>query len=697
MKFFDRVFWFFNKRYIPQVVSCLKKTKLFSHFEKSKLIEICKTSHLRKIKKGNLIFKEGEYGNSCFVIIEGSVQVFTQNHLKEAIILARLEKNQYFGEQALLNKEGGQRNASIQTLTDVVLLEIDRKQFLNLVNSKDNLKEALRVIGKDQLLTRIISQNTLYASIQDELRSADSNDVIDYRQNEVIFQEGDLADYAFFLLSGIVSIHFANKPEKSEVKIHADHLFGELGILRNRTRAGTAVAIQNVKLIRIKADKFREIYARTPELHSFFGALHSAYQLPSYGTVDQFTGKFTTLDALCSRFQTENGDIVLASRVLEAPIFSIFRQEKERIEVKKLQTIYYKDDDDNSRELVMYKGSCLGCNCNGNWGDLEKVCSSILNNETFSKNQIDHFLLTGNLFYSERVDALKEDREAIVCRCMKVSRGVLEDQINAGVHQIKELTKKTGAASVCGGCQFNIFTLLGQASWKSVEIYKMKKESADVYSFQLKSIDLPLLNFQSGQYIVLQGLIENRWVERCYTLSSFDEDPKYYRITVKKETGGLFSEWLFAQENLEEINLRISCPQGDFCLDLSKVTPIICFVAGIGITPVMAFVDAMKKNENLRPIHIYYSSHSEDQCVFKQELEKAAESNPNIGLHMRFTNKEGRITHSEIVDIVTSMPNSDIYICGPSAYIKKITESVPEQFAKNIHSENFLYAGEKIV
>ena len=60
---------------------------------------------------------------------------------------------------------------------------------------------------------------------------------------QVLFRQGDAAASAYFLLSGSVDIRFrdADLAFKSSVTLNAGQFFGELGLLQNAPRSGTAV------------------------------------------------------------------------------------------------------------------------------------------------------------------------------------------------------------------------------------------------------------------------------------------------------------------------------------------------------------------------------------------------------------------------------------------------------------------------
>lgn len=106
----------------------------------------------RFIPKGTLVMKEGDPGNSAYLIQSGSVEVFTENDDK-VISLAKLELGQIFGEMALIFEE--RRTASVKAIEDCNLIVITRQSFQQKLDKTDPTIKAI----VHMLTQRIISAN----------------------------------------------------------------------------------------------------------------------------------------------------------------------------------------------------------------------------------------------------------------------------------------------------------------------------------------------------------------------------------------------------------------------------------------------------------------------------------------------------------------------------------------------------------
>jgi CRP-like cAMP-binding protein len=88
------------------------------------------------LKKNTVIFTEGSPGGTCFVIVEGSVNV-SVNARGQQQLLAILGAGQIFGQVSII--EGIPRSATCTARTDVVMLEIGQAECESLLNTRSSI------------------------------------------------------------------------------------------------------------------------------------------------------------------------------------------------------------------------------------------------------------------------------------------------------------------------------------------------------------------------------------------------------------------------------------------------------------------------------------------------------------------------------------------------------------------------------
>jgi len=97
-----------------------------------------------------IIFDQGAEGDSMYIIKKGIVQVFIKEaETGEKIALSNLTEGDYFGEMALLT--GEPRSASIETLSPVSLLRLDKTGFDKLINENPRISLSLSYMLSQRL------------------------------------------------------------------------------------------------------------------------------------------------------------------------------------------------------------------------------------------------------------------------------------------------------------------------------------------------------------------------------------------------------------------------------------------------------------------------------------------------------------------------------------------------------------------
>ena len=104
----------------------LEKSDLFSHVKKDSIELISR--HFRKVTfdEGHIICREGDTGDSMFVILSGKVAVLRDIGWGERE-LSRMESPEVFGEMALLTEET--RSATVKALERTECLQLDSESF----------------------------------------------------------------------------------------------------------------------------------------------------------------------------------------------------------------------------------------------------------------------------------------------------------------------------------------------------------------------------------------------------------------------------------------------------------------------------------------------------------------------------------------------------------------------------------------
>lgn len=142
-------------------INLFKKTSLFQDLDKHEIEQVLKCAGLRSFSAGSVIIGEGAVGDSMFIMVRGEVEITKRLGLvldeetpnERLIISLKAEEGVCFGEMSLLENEP--RSATVTALTECLLMEIGREDFMKLIkqNSDMGCKILLRLA---QLLSKYL-------------------------------------------------------------------------------------------------------------------------------------------------------------------------------------------------------------------------------------------------------------------------------------------------------------------------------------------------------------------------------------------------------------------------------------------------------------------------------------------------------------------------------------------------------------
>ena len=100
-----------------------------------------KVSEEREYSKGKIIVREGELGDSVFLLGLGSVEVVLQEEDDHETRVAILKQGEFFGEMALLERKP--RAATVRAIESCTLLEINGQEFLKLLDEHRDVESKM--------------------------------------------------------------------------------------------------------------------------------------------------------------------------------------------------------------------------------------------------------------------------------------------------------------------------------------------------------------------------------------------------------------------------------------------------------------------------------------------------------------------------------------------------------------------------
>lgn len=241
-------------------------------------------------------------------------------------------------------------------------------------------------------------------------------------------------------------------------------------------------------------------------------------------------------------------------------------------------------------------------------------------------------------------------------------------------------------------------------------------EAPDVVSLNLVSTDgLPLFPFSGGQHIAIAERVsgEQRPLERDYTLSSYQERPESYRVTVKREPGDTDGEHSSLSSRLHgEVDtgdvVETRPPSGEFTLPAPLTRPLVFVSAGIGVTPIVAMLQELAERAPDHPVWIIHGARNRTAWALRDEMRALTDRLVNAHWHIRFSqpsngdvptvdyDEQGRVDLDTLKGVLP-FDGYDFFLCGPDDFLTELYAGICELGVDPalIHVESFGIQGDQ--
>ena len=135
----------------------LERTQWAHEFSFLEIETLAEYLQSRQVKKGLLVFREGDRDGTLFVIAEGKVGIIKSGAKKQDHPIATIGMGHTLGEMALI--DGQPRSAGAVAVEDLILLAISRADLDRLSNEHPRLAVKL-VLKVAKLLSQRLRQTT---------------------------------------------------------------------------------------------------------------------------------------------------------------------------------------------------------------------------------------------------------------------------------------------------------------------------------------------------------------------------------------------------------------------------------------------------------------------------------------------------------------------------------------------------------
>lgn len=247
--------------------------------------KVVSTVVVKRMANGQLAIREGEPGQSFFLVASGQVRIFDTDGLGRERDLAVLGENAVFGEMALLSNQP--RSASVGVVGEADLIELTRESLAALADELEQVAAALHNFTRERLLSNLMARSPLFRPFnksqqRDLLRRFTEHDVV---AGTDIIHENDEGRGLFVVLSGELEVFKSDGTDLATLR--TGDVFGEMALIRGGVTSAAVRAVTPSTVLFLGREIVQRMVEGVPQIREYLESLTSDRELDNQLTLGE--------------------------------------------------------------------------------------------------------------------------------------------------------------------------------------------------------------------------------------------------------------------------------------------------------------------------------------------------------------------------------------------------------------------------
>lgn len=245
----------------------LSKSPLFDELPQGALHDLIDRARMVRFSKDASIFRQGDSGDTLFVVVDGEVGVIDEGPPRRAV--SKILPGDFFGEMALVG--GAPRSATCAALTDVELIALDHEVMAGVLREHPGVLTVLLRYFRDRSIERVLSTSPLFSCLSPRDRAAIRPHFrfLEVEPGASIIREGTVPEGVVVVLGGRAeAVRAEPEGERRLGWLGPGELAGEMSLLRGSPALATVRAVDKLLAVEFPARAFRKILEARPQVRA---------------------------------------------------------------------------------------------------------------------------------------------------------------------------------------------------------------------------------------------------------------------------------------------------------------------------------------------------------------------------------------------------------------------------------------------
>jgi cAMP-dependent protein kinase regulator len=256
-------------RAAAHMIAGLRSSPLLDVLDQSAIDFALESGHVRHVQRGETVIRQGERGDSLFLVLEGSVDVERYHPVLGMIVrLSTLTAGAFFGEQSLV--AGVARSATVRARRETTVLELGRDTVLSLARMNDQVLVTLMRFFRARLVGTVMATSPLFHPFSADERRAMVGRLRlrELPPQDIVLRQGTVGDGLYVVLIGTLVAFVGDEGGRARRLgvLGPGDVFGEMSLIRDEPAMASIGTHTRSWILRLPKEDFHEVVAGHPEV-----------------------------------------------------------------------------------------------------------------------------------------------------------------------------------------------------------------------------------------------------------------------------------------------------------------------------------------------------------------------------------------------------------------------------------------------
>jgi len=276
-----------GKQTVPyEPIKRLPEIPLLADLLPDELAAVAANMEVHERALGEVIFAEGDKGDSLFFVTRGTLEV-TAGSQK----LGTLKAGDCFGEFSFLT--GQPRTATVRVVEAVELLELSTADVKTVVTKYPRVRDVLFKLYRERAMENVLACSPLFAKVSRSEREKliAQVELVTLQAGETLFRQGTEGHSIFLIKSGQVEVRAKAPGGSKEVRLALlgpHQFFGEVAFLARVPRTATIRAMADCELWKLDEKELALLVREHPDLMNVLQQYHLDRVMATAETLKSF-------------------------------------------------------------------------------------------------------------------------------------------------------------------------------------------------------------------------------------------------------------------------------------------------------------------------------------------------------------------------------------------------------------------------